>query len=148
MKKIFHIIAIGVGATLVMDVWSIFLKLFGIKGLNMGHLGHWLLSLVQLSLPQSETVIGWMAHYLIGVIFCFLLVSVYGFNWVEKPTLKPALIIGMVTVLAPLLILQPALGLGYFASNSPSPIFSVFKSCVTHLVYGLGLYLSAKLIPT
>ena len=44
---------------------------------------------------------------------------------------------------APLLILQPALGAGFFSSKTPAPVFNSLKSLVTHVVYGLGLYLSA-----
>jgi hypothetical protein len=47
-------------------------------------------------------------------------------------------------VLAPLLVLQPALGLGVASSRTAAPLFNATKSVVTHLVYGVGLYLAAR----
>jgi hypothetical protein len=57
--------------------------------------------------------------------------------------LLPALFIGIVTVLAPLLILQPALGAGIASTKTAKPVFNSMKSVVTHTVYGVGLYLAA-----
>lgn len=144
-KKFFKIILIGSGATLCMDLWALILKSFGITGLKMNVLGKWILSLIDStdSLANYEMLVGWLGHYFIGITFCFLLVFVFGWKWVQAPKLKPALAIGIVTVLAPLLILQPALGLGYFASLSDNPFFHCFKSLITHTVYGIGLFLSA-----
>jgi hypothetical protein len=48
-----------------------------------------------------------------------------------------------VTVLAPLLILQPALGAGIASRKTPTPIFNCVKSLATHTVYGCGLFLAA-----
>jgi hypothetical protein len=47
-------------------------------------------------------------------------------------------------VLAPLFILQPALGAGIASSKTPAPVFNTVKSLVTHMVFGLGLYLAAS----
>jgi hypothetical protein len=44
---------------------------------------------------------------------------------------------------APLLILQPALGAGIASSKTPTPVLNSIKSLVTHTVYGFGLYLAA-----
>ena len=46
-------------------------------------------------------------------------------------------------VLAPLLILQPALGAGIASSKTEAPVFNCIKSLVTHTVFGFGLYLAA-----
>jgi hypothetical protein len=71
------------------------------------------------------------------------LLSTFGLTWARSPSLLPALGIGIVTVLAPLLILQPALGAGIASSKTPRPVFNAIKSLVTHTVYGVGLYLAA-----
>jgi hypothetical protein len=55
----------------------------------------------------------------------------------------PALAVGIVTVLGPLFVLQPALGLGVASSNTPAPLFNSLKSLLTHTVFGFGLYLAA-----
>ena len=72
-----------------------------------------------------------------------LLVSIYGLSWARSPPLRPALVIGILTVIAPLFVLQPALGLDVASSKSATPIFSTVKSVVTHTIYGFGLYLTA-----
>jgi len=87
--------------------------------------------------------LGWLAHYSIGVTLAALLLAVYGLEWARKPTLFPALTVGIVTVLAPLFILQPALGAGIASSKTPRPVFNCVKSLITHTVFGLGLYLAA-----
>jgi hypothetical protein len=55
---------------------------------------------------------GWCAHYSIGVTFAAVLLAAFGLPWARSPSLFPALLIGIVTVLAPLLVLQLALGAG------------------------------------
>jgi hypothetical protein len=52
---------------------------------------------------------------------------------------------GVVTVVAPLFVLQPALGAGIASSKTPRPLFNSLKSLVTHVVFGIGLFLAARL---
>lgn len=153
---------IGVGATIVMDVWALLLKQLGIPSLNfvylgrsIGHIlrGQWTHGSIAKATPiRGELWMGWSAHYSIGVTFAALLLAVYGLQWARKPSLLPALIVGIVTVIAPLFILQPALGAGIAFSKTPKPVFNCIKSLTTHTVFGLGLYLAAvttaSLIPT
>ncbi len=146
-------ILIGVGATIVMDLWALLLRQFGIPSLNfaflgrwIGHLpeGHWVHERIAKATPvRGELLIGWCAHYSIGITFAALLLSTFGLQWARSPSLLPALAIGIVTVFAPLLILQPALGAGIASSKTPTPVFNCIKSLVTHTVYGVGLYLAA-----
>jgi len=144
---------IGVGATIVMDLWALLLKQFGIASLNFAFLGRWIGHLprgqwthegIAKAAPiRGELWMGWFAHYSIGVTFAVLLLVVYGLEWARKPTVLPALIIGIVTVVAPLFILQPALGAGIASSKTPRPVFNSIKSLITHTVFGLGLFLAA-----
>lgn len=83
---ILRVLFMGVGATIVMDLWAVFLKLFGIKGLNFSFLGRWIGHLPQgqwfhesiaKSAPvKGELLMGWCAHYSIGISFAALLVTV------------------------------------------------------------------------
>jgi hypothetical protein len=149
-ETILRTLAIGVGATLLMDAWGALLRRFGIPGLNFAYLGRWIGHLPQLahaSIAKSppvrgERLLGWCAHYTIGITFAALLVATSGLT----PTLVSALAIGLVTVIAPLFILQPALGLGIASSKTPRPLFNSLKSVATHTVFGLGLYLAARAI--
>lgn len=144
---------IGIGATVVMDVWALLLRQVGIPSLNFAFLGRWIGHLPQgrwrhdniaAAAPvRGERLIGWGAHYSIGVTFAALLLSLFGLKWARSPSLLPALGIGIATVAAPLLVLQPAMGAGIASSKTPTPVFNSLKSLVTHTVYGAGLYLAA-----
>jgi len=92
---------------------------------------------------RGERVLGWAAHYAIGISFACLLIAIFGLSWARSPTLAPALGVGLVTVVAPLFVLQPAMGAGIASSKTPAPLFNSTKSVVTHVVYGFGLYLAA-----
>ena len=150
---VFRALAIGVGATIVMDLWALLLRQFGIPSLNFAFLGRWIghlahgqwthESIAKTTPVKGEVWMGWLAHYSIGVAFAALLLSLYGLEWARQPTLLPALVIGMVTVVSPLFILQPALGAGIASSKTPRPFFNSTKSLITHLVFGAGLYVSA-----
>lgn len=91
---------------------------------------------------RAERPLGWTVHYLIGIAFAALLLGVWGLAWVRQPTLAPALIVGMGTVAAPLLILQPAMGAGLAASQTARPASVRLQSLITHTIYGLGLFLA------
>lgn len=144
---------IGVGATVVMDLWALLLKQLGVPSLNFALLGRWLghlpegqwvhESIAKAAPVRGELLLGWAAHYSIGVTFAALLLFVFGLQWARSPSLLPALAIGLVTVVAPLFVLQPALGAGIASSKTPRPVFNSAKSVVTHTVYGVGLYLAA-----
>lgn len=146
-------VMLGVGATLVMDLWALALKRLGIPSLNFAFLGRWIghlpegrfvhESIARATPVRGELLLGWAAHYSIGITFAALLLATFGLKWAQSPSLLPALGIGLVTVVAPLLVLQPALGLGIASSKTPTPVFNALKSVVTHGVYGLGLYLTA-----
>jgi hypothetical protein len=146
-------ILIGAGATVVMDVWAFVLRRLGIPSLNFALLGRWIghvprgtwmhASIAKAAPVRRESLIGWTAHYSIGITFAVLLLAAFGLGWARSPSLFPALFIGIVSVVAPLFILQPAFGAGIASSKTPRPIFNSVKSLVTHVVFGSGLYLAA-----
>jgi hypothetical protein len=149
--------AIGVGASLLMDAWNLLLKrAVGIPSLSYRLLGRWLLHMpegtfshVSISAaPQMrfECPAGWLAHYSIGVAFALVFLALQSGDWLAHPTPLPALLYGIATVVFPLFIMQPALGLGIAASKMPKPYQARLKSLVTHTVFGIGLYLCALVV--
>ena len=155
-EAIARTVAIGAGATLTMDLWAAMLREFGIPSLDFALLGRWIghlpegrfihASIGKAAPVRGERALGWIAHYSIGITFAALLLAIFGIRWSHAPTLGPALLIGLSTVIAPLLVLQPALGAGIASSRTARPVFNTVKSIVTHTVFGLGLYLAATLI--
>ena len=144
-------VLIGTGATLVMDVWAIARKwLLGVPPANYGLVGRWLghmthgrfrhESIAAAAAVRGERLIGWIAHYLTGIAFATVLLRVWGVDWVREPSLLPALIVGIGSVVAPFLLMQPGMGAGIAASRTPQPNTARMRSIVTHAVFGVGLY--------
>ena len=100
------------------------------------------------SAPQksAECAVGWIAHYIIGIMFAITFVALAGDNWLQHPTLIPALLFGVVTVLAPFFIMQPSFGLGFAASKTSNPTQARLRSLMNHTAFGVGLYLFGLLV--
>ena len=149
-------LTVGVGATVCMDAWTVVRRrFFGTPLPNYRFVGRWLAHLVRgrfrhASIASSapvrhETLIGWTAHYLTGFAFAGLLIVLAGPDWLHRPTLAPALAVGIGTVAAPLLILQPGMGAGLAARRTPNPRAARTQSLVNHAVFGAGLYAAGRL---
>jgi len=148
---------IGAGATLAMDLWTLARRrLFGTPLPDYGLVGRWLAHMargrfrherIAAAAPvPGERVIGWTAHYLIGIAFAGVLLALCGPVWARRPTLAPALALGVATVAAPFLLMQPGMGAGIAASRTPRPNAARLQSLVTHAVFGLGLYAAALVL--
>jgi hypothetical protein len=142
---------IGTGATLLMDAWMLLRKrVFGIPLADYGLVGRWIAWLPRgrfrheriAATPavRGERLIGWTAHYLIGIGFAAGLLVLWGTDWAREPTPGPALLFGVLSVAAPFLVIQPGMGLGVAASRAPRPAIARLNSLVTHVIFGAGLY--------
>jgi hypothetical protein len=147
-------VAIGIGATLAMDLWNLFLKrAFSIPSLDFCLLGRWLRHMPGGTFRHArigaaprkplECAVGWLAHYTFGVVFALAFVVLASTGWLVRPTLLPALLYGIGTVVFPFFIMQPSLGLGIAASRTANPAQARLKSLATHTVFGVGLYVCA-----
>lgn len=147
-------IVVGLGATLFMDAWAIFLhRAFDVPLPNYCFVGRWLRHMPEgivrhrsiAVAPQMpfECVVGWVSHYTIGVVFASSLVLLASPRWLHEPTLLPAMALGLSTVLLPFLVMHPSFGLGIAASKTPNPAQARLRSLMNHAVFGLGLYVSA-----
>ena len=150
-SDILRAIAIGIGASLVMDLWNLFLKLaFRIRSLDYCLLGRWIRHMPAGTLRHPsiaaaprmplECTVGWIAHYTIGIVFALVFVGLAEGDWLARPTALPALLFGIATVVFPFFLMQPSLGLGIAASRTPNPTQARVKSLATHTVFGLGMY--------
>ena len=154
MEYLVAALVMGCGATAVMDIWAIArARLLGMPALDYALVGRWLAYLargrfrhdrIAASPPmKAERLIGWSAHYLIGIVFAAALLAVWGLEWARQPTLGPALIVGVGSVAAPFLLMQPGMGAGIAASRTPRPNAARLQSLLTHAIFGLGLYVAA-----
>lgn len=154
MNSVIFTLIIGIGATAITDVWSIVRRtLFGIPSPNYRLVGRWIGHMkrgrfhhdsIAASAPiRGEHIIGWTAHYLIGIAFSAMLITVGGVEWIRYPTLGLAIVVGVGTVAAPFLLMQPGMGAGIAASRTPKPAAARLQSLIFHAVFGLGLYATA-----
>lgn len=150
-------ILMGFGATLSFDLWALFLKrAFKIPASNICLIGRWLRSMPEGKFKHStilsttpkrgECIVGWVAHYMVGITFAIAFVAIVGNPWLRHPTPIPAIVFGVVTVVAPFFVMQPAFGFGLAASKSSNPSQARFRSLMNHTAYGLGLYLFGLLV--
>ncbi|WP_255988146.1 DUF2938 family protein [Chitinolyticbacter albus] len=150
IPALLHGLLLGVVATLATDVWTLSLRLLGIPVLDWAMVGRWIGhcmrgqfrhdSIAQAAAVRHERVLGWSTHYVTGLVFAAVFLSLVGPAWITRPTLAPPLVFGIATVLFPFLLLQPGLGLGVAAARTPRPWLARSRSIATHAVFGLGLY--------
>lgn len=147
-------VVVGLGATLFMDVWALFMKrAFSIPLTNYCLVGRWLrhmpegtfmhASIAAAPQKRSECTVGWIAHYVIGIVYALVLVAIVSGSWLARPTLLPAMLFGIGSVLVPYLIMQPSFGLGIAASRTPQPTRARLRSLMAHAAFGVGLYVCA-----
>ena len=157
MRMITSALIIGIGASALMDLWNLFLKLaFGMPSLNYCLLGRWLAhmpagtfrhaSIARARPLPLECPIGWIAHYSIGVGLAAGFLLIVSDRWLVDPSLLPAVLWGVATVVFPMFVMQPALGLGVAASRTPNPMQARLKSLATHTVFCIGLYACAVVL--
>lgn len=152
-----HLVAtalVGVGATAVMDLWGLVRRPllgqpapdYAMLGRWVGHMSHGRFRHASISKAEPvsrERLLGWLVHYLTGVAFAALLVAIAGDDWLLRPTPAIALGVGVGSVVAPFLLMQPAMGAGWAASRTPAPGRARMQSLVTHVAFGVGLYVAA-----
>ncbi|MFF7707268.1 DUF2938 family protein [Pseudomonas sp. NPDC007930] len=153
---LFSAIVIGAGGTALLDVWN--LVLHRTRGLPLPpwHLvGRWFAGMrrgvfvhtrgISQSPPvDNELRIGWVMHYVVGIVFAMALLLLWGTHWAHAPRFFPALVVGLVTVGAGWFILQPGMGVGIACSRAANPAQARWLNVAGHVVFALGMYLSAK----
>jgi hypothetical protein len=153
MNSLLGALPVGIGATALLDLATIARKrLLGIALPDYGLVGRWIGHMAQLRFRhqriasvapvRGEQQIGWLTHYLVGIAFAALLPGLWGMAWIRHPTLGPALIVGIGSVAAPFLVMQPAMGAGFAASRAARPSAARLQSLITHAIFGIGLYVS------
>jgi hypothetical protein len=156
MNMLLHVALVGLGATVLMDLWLWGLKRLGVPTLSfalvgrwVGHLarGQWAHTAIAKAPPvRHEAALGWLVHYGVGLAFAAVLVAWCGIGWLQQPSVSAALAFGVGSAVVPLFVMQPAMGAGIASRKTPAPLKNCLKSLATHTVFGVGLYLSAVVI--
>ena len=140
----------------MMDMWLLLLKRLNLPSLDFALLGRWVgwmfrgkfwnQSIAQSPAIRQEYVLGWLVHYSVGILFAFGFVLIVGETWLLQPQFTSAFIFGIITVLIPFLIMQPAMGSGIASAKTAQPLLNCLRSLINHAIFGCGLYLSALLL--
>ncbi len=157
IKLWFATVLLGGLATAVMDVGSLLLHRFAGTPLpNYTLVGRWIghmpagrlrhAAIAAAPAVRGERALGWAVHYLTGVVFAGLLLALVGPGWLRAPTFAPAMLVGLATVAAPFLLMQPCMGAGIAARRMPDPATARRRSLINHGLFGLGLYVAGHAV--
>jgi len=153
-----RICALGVIATAFLDLWLAFLqpRMLGIPFNGFHLVGRWASYFPQKRFAHDnigkaepmphEVALGWIVHYLVGILFAGILIGLSGMGWIDYPTFIPAFLVGIGSVSAPFLIMQPAFGFGFAAAKTAQPWQARRRSLLTHTIFGLSLYAAGLLM--
>ncbi len=150
-------VLIGVIATIGMDIWAAIVKfLFRLPTADWAMVGRWFGHMprgvfvhhpISVSAPiPNELAVGWIGHYVTGVVYGLAYLYIVQVLLSSGPSLISALVFGLATLVAPWLIMQPAMGAGVFATLTPRPIVIRLVNLSMHAVFGASLYVGWLLV--
>ncbi len=145
----------GVLGALLMDIAEALLARRGItSGVNVALVGRWARSLLQGRILHSdirhsasyrhEVIAGWLFHFIIGggtVALLFPLAWVVMADTSLPSSPLPYLLFGLTTSALPWFILLPSFGWGWGGYHGPEGSKALLASPLSHLPYGLGIWL-------
>jgi len=151
MEVVIKIVAIGIFATVIMDIWATFSnRILKFPRTNWAMVGRWLGHIPNgkfihkpiSSSPEIkyENILGWAFHYFVGVIYAAFYVVMVIWAFEGNSWLLNAWFFGLVTILSPWFILQPALGLGICAVKAAKPNMVRLQNFAIHSIFGIALY--------
>ncbi|MBY6193736.1 DUF2938 domain-containing protein [Marinobacter hydrocarbonoclasticus] len=153
IEVVFWSTAVGVGATVILDLWIALFAKLGMPGPDWAMVGRWVGhmpkgrfvndDIKRVEPIKGELALGWLVHYGTGIAYGLILVAIQGRGWLEEPTIMPALILLWVSLIAPYFLMMPGLGEGIAASKTKRPNFERMQSVVGHSIFAIGMFLSA-----
>ena len=153
--KWWQVLLAGVIATASMDVLSaIAIRLRLLAPLSPKVIGRWFASvarahplhedIARAASRSNELAIALPGHYAIGIFLTALFVLMANrIGWPEK-SLSPALAFGLCTSVFPWLLMFPAMGYGFFGAHGPEGTRLFVSSLVSHVFFGLGIWLGVR----
>jgi hypothetical protein len=152
-KAAIDAVVVGIIATLATDLWLWLLQIFGVRAVNWAPVGRWVAWMprgVFVHRPiaatpsiRGELAIGWGFHYVVGIAYAAIYLAIARLVLASGPTLISALVFAIALLVVPWFVMQPALGLGFFAARTPRPRVTRIINVSGHAAFGAGLYLGA-----
>jgi len=104
-----------------------------------------MMGMPEMNIPQMLSgfmgvpiVAGWLAHVMIGTVFAVLYAYIFASRIPGSPVVKGVLY-GLIPWFLAQVMVNPMMGTGVFALNTPTPMLMVIGSLMGHLVYGAVL---------
>jgi len=155
MAQALRVFVMGIAATAAIDLWATFAnRVLGWPRTNWALVGRWIGHMrdgqfAHASIGSSrpiahESIFGWAFHYGVGCIYAALYLMFVSIAQAGLPTLPSAVLFGLVSILSPWLLMQPALGLGICASKAPRANLVRLQNLIIHTTFGLVLYLAYR----
>ena len=150
-----HGIIIGFAATLILDIRALVAKrAYDAAPANWGLAGRWFAHMrtgvyrhnnIADAIPvRGERMIGWIMHYLVGIVYGIMVEAIWFFQNATYPTLAAPFLIGLLlATCAAWFVMQPGMGLGFAARKTPDPLRMRLRTIVNHIVFSFALYVSA-----
>jgi hypothetical protein len=143
---------VGVVATICVDIWAVIAKrVLGLPTANWAMVGRWFghisrghlihRPIANSAAIANELAIGWIGHYAIGIFYGLAYLYIVHALLMGEASFISALGFGLATLIAPWLVMQPAMGAGVFASRAPRPAVTRLVNVSMHAVFGAALYL-------
>ena len=122
-----RVLAAGLAGTVVMTALMLMGPLMGMPEMNIGKM--------LAGFTGVPIALGWVMHLMIGEILAFFYVYVCSTRLPGTPLLRGA-IYGMIPWLVAEVVVNPMMGAGIFAINTPAPMMMVMGSLMGHVAYG------------
>ncbi|MBI4547424.1 MAG: DUF2938 family protein [Ignavibacteriae bacterium] len=128
MQKNFgRAVAAGLAGTLAMTMLMLMAPMMGMPEMNIGKMLAGFMGI-----PE---VLGWIAHFMVGTVLALIYAYLFASKLPGNAVVRGALY-GLIPWFVSQVMVNPMMGAGVFASNTPSPMLMVGGSLMGHLVYG------------
>ncbi|MFA3781496.1 DUF6789 family protein [Melioribacteraceae bacterium 4301-Me] len=120
----------GLIGTLAMTIVMLMAPLMGMPPMPIGKM--------LAGFMDIPEVLGWIAHFMIGTVLALIYVYIFASLLKGNGFVRGA-VYGLVPWFVAQIMVNPMMGAGFFAANTPSPFLMVMGSLIGHLVYGAVL---------
>lgn len=117
----------GVAGTVAMTVLTFIAPMMGGPEMNIPQM--------LADFMSVPVIVGWIAHFMIGTVLALIYVYILIERLPGVPWIKGALY-GLFPWFLAQIMVNPMMGAGIFAVNTPAPMMMVVGSLMGHLVYG------------
>lgn len=120
-------VAAGIAGTIVMTAFAMIAPLMGMPEMNIPRM--------LADFMGFPVIVGWLAHFMIGTVLALAYASVFVRKLPGQPAVK-GILFGLIPWFMAQILVNPMMGAGIFAVNTPAPLMMVIGSLAGHVVYG------------